>query len=109
MSTAELSLWLTLVGMGLVTYLTRLIPILAFGRLRLPQGVYRAMRYIPMAVLAAIILPELLVQNGALVLAATNNRLWAGLVAGLVAWRRRQVLLTVAVGMAVLWGLEALR
>lgn len=105
----ELSLWLTVAGMGLVTYLTRLVPILALGRLRLPRGVYQAMRYIPVAVLAAIILPELLVRDGVPALTPTNSRLWAGLAAAVVAWRFHRILLTVAVGMVVLWGLEALR
>lgn len=104
----ELSLWLTVLGMGLVTYLTRLVPILALGRLRLPHGIYRAMRYIPVAVLAAIVLPELLVRDGVPALTLTNSRLWAGLAAAVVAWRYHRILLTVAVGMAILWILEAL-
>jgi branched-subunit amino acid transport protein len=104
---AEAALWLTIAGMGLVTYLTRLLPLLLFQRWRLPPWLYRAMRYIPVAVLAAIILPELVLQEGVLALTPTNGRLWAGLVAGVVAWRYHRVLLTVAVGMAVLWALEA--
>jgi len=37
-----------------------------------------------------------------------NFRLLAGLVGALVAWRTRNVLLTLAAGMLALWGLQAL-
>ncbi len=103
----DATLWVTIAGMGLVTYLTRLLPLLLFRHLRLPPWLYRAMRYIPVAVLAAIILPELLLREGVLALTPTNSRLWAGLVAGVVAWYSHRVLPTVAVGMGVLWALEA--
>ena len=58
--------------------------------------------------LSAIILPELVLKGGELALGWRNARLLAGLVAALVAWRTRNVLLTIAVGMAALWGLQAL-
>lgn len=44
----------------------------------------------------------------ALALSMTNVRLWAGLLAALVAWRTKNFLLTLAVGMAALWMLQAL-
>jgi branched-subunit amino acid transport protein len=46
--------------------------------------------------------------EGALLLAPTNLRLVAGLIAALVAWRTRRTLLSIGVGMVVLWVLQAL-
>jgi len=60
-------------------------------------------------VLSAIIFPELLFMDGRLDLSLDNNRLLAGLVAILVAWRTRNTLLTIAVGMAALLILQAVR
>ena len=60
----------------------------------------------PPAVLSAIIFPEILRHDGALNLSLGNTRLLAGLVAALVAWRTKSALLTIAAGMAALWGLQ---
>jgi branched-subunit amino acid transport protein len=47
-------------------------------------------------------------QNGTLEVSLGNERLLAGLVAALIAWRTRSVLLTLGGGMAVLWTLQTL-
>lgn len=99
-------LWITIGAMGSVTYLIRLSFIIAWGRLAMPDLVRRALRYVPTAVLSAIILPEMLRPGGGpLDVSPGNARLIAGAIAALVAWRTRNILLTIAIGMAVLWGL----
>ena len=60
----------------------------------------------PAAVLSALVIPQLLTRNNALNVSLSNPQLIAGIVAGLVAWRTRNVLLTILSGMAVLWGLQ---
>ena len=102
------SYWPALVAAGLVTYLTRLSFIALLGRFELSPLAARALRFVPPAVLSAIVLPELVLRSGELDLSWHNARLLAGIVAALVAWRTRNVLLTIAVGMAALWGLQAL-
>lgn len=106
--TPTLRLWLTLAGMGLLTYALRLSFIELWGRLTLPPGVQRSLRFVPPAVLAALLVPEVLLRNGSLDLSLHNLRLPAVLIAALVAWRTRNTLLTIAVGMAVLWALQFL-
>jgi branched-subunit amino acid transport protein len=93
---------------GLVTFAIRLSFIALLGKVELPPVITRALRYVPPAVLSAIIFPELLVRHGALDLRPGNARLIGGVVAALVAWRTRNVLLTIAVGMAALWTVQAL-
>jgi len=93
---------------GLLTYLTRLSFIALLGRFELPPLAARALRFVPPAVLSAIIFPELVLRGGELQLGWRNARLLAGLAAALVAWKSRNVFLTIAVGMAALWGLQAL-
>jgi branched-subunit amino acid transport protein len=66
------------------------------------------LRFVPIAALTAIITPELLIQQGALNLSVLNTRLIAGAVASLVAYKTRNVLVTIVVGMLVLWLLNAL-
>ncbi len=101
-----MTVWLTLLAMGLVTYATRLSLIGVLGDLQVPPFVTRALRYVPPAVLSAIILPELVRPNDTIDLSLTNARLLAGLLAALIAWRTKNVLATIAVGMLALWVLQ---
>jgi branched chain amino acid efflux pump len=102
-----MNVWLLLIGMGLVTYAIRLSLIVLIGRVDVPPIIQRALRFVPPAVLSAIIFPELLRPGGALNLSFGNVRLLAGVLAALVAWRTKNVLLTIAVGMVALWVLQA--
>jgi branched-subunit amino acid transport protein len=100
--------WLIIVGMGIVTYAIRLSLIVLLGRLDVPPLVQRALRFVPPAVLSAIILPEVLRPGGALDISFGNDRLIAGVLAAVVAWRTRNVFLSIAVGMIALWILSTM-
>ena len=103
-----MTLWLTMLGMGMVTYAIRLSFILLLGRVEIPARIRQALRFVPPAVLSAIIFPELLRPQGRLDLSPGNVRLLAGLLAALVAWRTKNILLTIAVGMGALWIFQAI-
>lgn len=96
-------LWLTMILAGVVTYATRLSFILLFGKWEIPVPLRRALRFVPPAVLTAIIFPELLLHEGSLDLSLGNARLLAGLLAILIAWRTKNVVLTILVGMVSLY------
>ena len=102
----DMDLWLILIGMGLITFALRAVLIALYGRFQMPELLTRALRYVPPAVLSAIILPELVRRDGQLDISLANARLLAGAVAALVAWRTRNVVLTIAIGMAALWILQ---
>lgn len=99
-------LWLTLVGIGLVTFAYRVSFILFLARIRLPGWIRQALRFVPVAALTAIIVPELLAYSGQLDLSWQNERLLAGALAVFVAWRTHNVLLTIGLGMIGLYGLQ---
>jgi branched-subunit amino acid transport protein len=105
---APAAIWLTLLLAGVLTFLIRLSFIALLGRYEPPPLLRRALRFVPPAVLSAIIFPELLIADGQIALGWDNYRLLAGIVAILVAWRTRSALLTIAVGMAALWLLQLL-
>ena len=96
------TIWLTLAGMALVTYLLRASFLLLPESVDTPPLLRRALRYVPAAVLTAIWAPELLLQNQVLCLALENERLLAGLVAIAAAWRWRLTSVTIAAGLAAL-------
>ncbi|HTP11610.1 MAG TPA: AzlD domain-containing protein [Anaerolineae bacterium] len=103
-----MNLWLIIFGMGIVTFGTRLTPIVLLGRIEIPLIVQRALRFVPPAVLTAIIVPELFYRNDQLDVSLTNVRLLAGLIAIVVAWRTKNALITIGVGMITLWVLGAI-
>jgi len=97
--------WLALGG--LLTFLTRLSFIALLGRFETPPRLARALRFVPPAILSAVIVPEVVLRDGALALSPGNPRLVAGLAAVAVAALTRNVLATIAAGMAVLWAMQA--
>jgi len=107
MSTTPLALGLIILGMGAVTYTIRLSFIMLLGRGTVQPLIQRALRFVPPAVLSAIVFPELLQPGGALDLALGNARLLAGALAALVVWRTKKVFLAIAIGMLALWILQA--
>ncbi len=92
-------------GMVAVTFGVR-YPVLALvGKVSLPKPVERALKFVPAAVLTAIIAPAMLIPDGHTWDASLSNPyLASGLLAGVVAWRTKNVLLTIVVGMVAFQG-----
>lgn len=97
-----MTLWLTLLGMGLITLGLRASFIVLPAWLRLPGALRHALAFVPPAVLTALWAPELALQKGVVQLSLENERLAAGLVAILVAWRWRLTFATIASGIIAL-------
>ncbi len=98
-----MSIWLVFLLGGLLTFGMRFIFIYLLGRFEVPETMRRALRFVPPAVLSAIVFPELMIRSsGQIDLSLTNFRLLAGIVAVLVAWRTKNTLLTILAGMLAL-------
>lgn len=94
-------------GMAAVTFLIR-YPVLAiFSRIELPPTLIRALRYVPVAVLTAITVPEMVFRNGEPVIAFSNSHLVAGILAVGIAWYTQKILPTIVIGMAIFLLLRA--
>lgn len=97
---------LLILGMTLVTYIPRAIPLLFLSSRELNPRFMRWLEMVPPAVLAALLAPELLLgpdgQGGkALFLGMDNVFLVAALPTVLVGWLTKNFFGTVAAGMAV--------
>ncbi|MFB6071482.1 MAG: AzlD domain-containing protein [Halobacterium sp.] len=102
-----MNLWLVVVGAAVGTYALRVSFVTLFGRLEtVPPRVKRTLAFVPPAVLAALVAPELLLRDGGLAVSLGNHRLLAGLFAAAVAWRTEDMLATVVAGMAALYALS---
>jgi branched-subunit amino acid transport protein len=100
--------WLVIVGMAIVTYLTRAPLLLALARRPLPPRLRLWLRLIPLAVLPALALPMVVVDHGRLATSATHPPLWGAVVVMVLASRGVNLLVTVAIAVAVVAGLRAL-
>jgi len=97
------SLWVTLGIIGVLTLATRLSFIFLINKWKPPEVFQRGLRFVPLAVLPALIFPELFVHNNAIAVPPDIPRLAAALVAGLVAWRTKSILLTIGIGMLIFY------
>lgn len=99
-------IWLAIVAAGLCTYALRLSFILLLGRVdTVPARLVGVLRYVPAAVLAALVAPAILSLSAtpSFALEFETPKLVAGSIAAVVAWRTESVLATITVGMVVLW------
>jgi branched-subunit amino acid transport protein len=101
-----MSTWLAILGVGVVTFLTRAAFILFANPHRFPHAFRVALVFVPPAVLAAIVAPGLFMPAGALDFTFANPRWIAGLAALAVALRTRNAVATIAAGMGTLWLLQ---
>jgi branched-subunit amino acid transport protein len=94
--------WLVILAAGAVTYATRLTGLL-LGRRTVPDLAARFLDYVPVAVFAALITPDLGVGSGQLL-----PRVLGVIAAALIVLRVRQLWAGLAAGMAVYWIARAL-
>lgn len=95
--------WLIL-GMTIVTFGVR-YPVLALlSKISMPKTILDGLKYVPPAVLTAIIVPAMLLPNGEIDISIDNSPLFAGVITILIAWKTKNLLLTIVLGMLSLWG-----
>ena len=90
-----------IVGLALVTVLTRCFFFLTSKTWTLPDWAQRGLQYAPIAALSAVVLPEVVMSQGHLLATWADARLYGAAAGALVFFWRRDVLLTIAAGMAV--------
>jgi branched-subunit amino acid transport protein len=96
-------LWtmLVIVGLAGVTVLTRCFFFILDKPWTLPGWADRALQYAPVAALAGVIAPEIVMQSGQIIATWRDARLFAAPIGAALFFWRRSVLLTIAGGMAV--------
>lgn len=92
---------LTIFGLAIVTVITRSFFFLSSKPWTLPDWAQRGLHYAPIAALAAVILPEIVMTQGALISTWQDARVFAALAGGAWFFWRGGVLGTIIAGMAV--------
>jgi branched-subunit amino acid transport protein len=105
---ATLKIWIVIFAVGLLNYLSRLSFIAMFARRSMPPLLARALKFVPAAMLTALILPMIVTDPGAGNAMAFNPKIAAAVIAGVVAFFTRSSLWTIGIGMAALWLMQAM-
>lgn len=86
-----------IIGMGLVTFIPRLLPSLFIEKMKFPARFEKFLRLIPYTAMAALVFPS--------VFAVDSGNIWIGIaggaVAALLAWKRLPVMVSVIAAIAV--------
>lgn len=90
-----------ILGLAGVTVLTRCFFFILDRAWTLPAWAHRALQYAPVAALAGVVVPEIVMTDGHLVTTWQDARLFAAVVGAAVFFWRRSVLATLLAGMAV--------
>lgn len=98
---SSFDVWLTIILLTLATILTRSSFFFLGHAVKLPPKIQHALRYAPAAALAAIVVPDLVLANGALQLTWMNPKLVAGIGAAAFFVATRHLLGTIIAGMAL--------
>lgn len=100
---------LTILGLAALTLLTRGFFLLPDREWPLPVWLQQGLRYAPLAALAAVLVPEIVMTDGALIRSWQDPRLFAAAAAAAWYFWRRSVLGTIVAGTLVMtalrWGL----
>lgn len=104
---SDLEIWITIVALMIATGLTRSSFWLVGHHINIPPRVQQMLRYAPACALAAIIAPDLLMnEHNVLMVNIYNPKLIAGIVATIYYLLRRSMIETIILGMAVFTALR---
>lgn len=103
-----MSAWVIVVLVGVGTVLLRSSFIVFMGDRELAPAFVRALRFVPAAVLTALVVPAVVLTDRGFDLSLDNHRWPATLIAAFVAWKTRNIAYTILAGMVALWIVRAL-
>ncbi len=101
-----MTIWLIIIGCGILTFLTRFLPLTGVLPARLPAWFEQAMGFVPIAVLTPIIMHAIFISGDDGLVFTGNYRIHAGLVALVIALITRSVIWTLLAGFSCLWALN---
>jgi len=90
-----------IVGLAAVTVITRSFFFMSDKPWHLPAWAQRGLQYAPIAALSAVVIPEVVMVQGHVITTWLDARLFAAVAGATVYFWRKDVLLTILLGMAV--------
>jgi len=93
---------IAVVGLTVITVVTRGFFFLSRREIPLPDWLRQGLRYAPLAAMAAVVVPEVVMKGGQFITTWQDARLFAVVAGAAWFWWQRGILGTILVGMAVL-------
>ncbi|MBQ9625203.1 MAG: AzlD domain-containing protein [Clostridia bacterium] len=93
---------IVIIGCCLVTLIPRITPIMLFSKFQIPEGFKKWLEHIPVAIMTALLVNELLIDNGQVSLSANYLELIVAIPTFIVAIKTKSPILTVIVGVVSL-------
>ena len=103
-----LKLWAVIFAVGALNYVSRLSFIAFFAKRSIPPLLARALKYVPAAMLTALIVPMVVDVGPGGALSFSTPKVAAAVLAAIVAYFVKSSPKTLIVGMAALWLLQRL-
>ena len=94
---------LLLLGMGLVTYIPRLVPLVVLAGRRLPEWLVEWLDLIPVAILAALLFPLLVISEDSGSINLFSPELLVAVPTAIIALKAKSLSVTVIAGMLIFW------
>jgi len=96
--------WTVILVVGALNFLSRLSFIAVFAHFEMPPLIARGLRFVPAAMLTAIVVPSVAFSApGTLAFTYSNPKVVAAAIAAAVAWRTKNAVATMGIGMVTLW------
>ncbi|MEN6412878.1 MAG: AzlD domain-containing protein [Veillonellales bacterium] len=99
---------ITIVAMAVATFFTRFTSPAILGDTGISTKLKRFLKYVPTAILTALIAPALFAPHGYIDFSMGNSYLIAGAIAALLAYFRQPPLITMGGGMAAMLAIRSL-
>jgi len=101
MSQDDLWMFGVIIGLSAVTVVARSFFFLSNQDWQLPHWAQRGLQYAPIAALSAVVVPEIVMSQGAFITTWQDARLFAAAAGAVIYFSKRDVLMTIIGGMAV--------
>ncbi len=99
-------IWLTIILMGLVTYLPRVLPLLLLTNYKLPKWFELWLKFVPTTIFGALIFSEIFVRDNSLNLNLNNIYLIASSIVFVIALKTKSLAISILSGMVIFWLLQ---
>lgn len=105
---SDTTFWIVISVIGIATIIMRGSFILTADRFKLSDKFTDILKFIPASVLAALVAPAIFYHEGMVGVLHGKERLLAGIIALLVAYKTRNIFLTILTGMGTLYLMQYL-
>ena len=102
----SLTIWIVILAIGTGTFLLRFTMVALVGKVSLPEKLFDALQYLPPAIFAALVIPAIYRHDPLQFAPEHPARLLAGLLAIVIAWKTRNMIATIVIGMVAMWVLQ---